>query len=78
MSQEVLQIPEKRTEAKGKGERGRYSHLSVEFQRTARRVKEALLSEQFNEIEENIRMGKTGELFRKIKDTTGHFMQSGT
>ena len=78
MSEEALQIPEKRREVKGKGERGRYSHLSAEFQRTARSIKEAFLSEQLNKIEENIRMEKTRELLRKIRDTTGHFMQRWT
>ena len=78
MPEEALQIPEKRREAKGKGERGRYSHLSAEFQRTARSIKEAFLSEQFNKIDENIRMEKTRELLRKIRDTTGHFMQRWT
>ena len=63
----------KRREAKSKGEKERYSHLNAEFQRIARRDKKAFLSDQCKEIEENNRMGKTGDLFKKIRDTTGTF-----
>ena len=73
LSEEALQIPEKRRKAKGKGEKERYTHLNAEFQRIARRDKKALLSDQCKEIEENNRMGKTRDLFKKIKDTTGTF-----
>ena len=72
MSEEALQIAVKRREAKGKGERERYSHLNAEFQRIARRDKKAFLSDQCKEIEEN-RMGKTRVLFKKIRDTKGTF-----
>ena len=68
LSEEVLQIAEKRREAKGKGEKERYSHLNAEFQRTAMRDKKALLSDQCKEIEENNRMGKTKDLFKKIRE----------
>ena len=68
---EALQIAEKRREAKGKGEKERYTHLNVEFQRIARRDKKAFLSDQCKEIEENNRMGKAGYLFKKIRDTEG-------
>ena len=68
MSEEALQIAVKRREAKGKGERERYTHLNAEFQRMARRDKKAFLSNQCKEIEEN-RMGKTRDLFKKIRDT---------
>ena len=61
----------KRREAKGKGENGRYTHLNAEFQRIARRDKKAFLSDQFKEIEENDVMGKTRDLFKKIRDTKG-------
>ena len=71
LSKEALQIAEKREE-KGKGERERYIHLNAEFQRIARRDKKAL-SEQCKEIEENNRMGKTRDLFNKIRDTKGTF-----
>ena len=71
MSEETLQIAEKRREAKGKGEKERYTHLNAEFQRIARRDKKALLSDQCKEIEENNRMGKTRDLFKKIRDTKG-------
>ena len=67
MSEEALQIAEKRREVKGKGEKERYSHLNAEFQRTARRDKKASLSDQCKEIEENNRMGKTRDLFKKIR-----------
>ena len=72
LSEEALQIPEKRREAKGKGEKERYTYLNAEFQRT-RRDKKAFLSDQCKEIEENNRMGKTGDLFKKIRDTKGTF-----
>ena len=70
---EVLQITEKRREAKGKGEKERYSHLNAEFQRMARRDKKAFLSEQHKEIEENNRIGRTRGLFKKIRDAKGTF-----
>ena len=69
MSQEALQIAEKRREVKGKGERERYAQLNAEFQRIARGDKKALLNDQCKEIEENNRMGKTRDLFKKISDT---------
>ena len=73
MSEEVLQIAEKRREAKGKGEKERYTHLNAEFQRIARRDKIAFLSDQCKEIEDNNRMGKAKDLFKKIRDTKGIF-----
>ena len=73
LSEEALQITVKRREVKGKGEKERYTHLNVESQRTARRDKKALLSDQCKEIEENNRMGKTRDLFKKIRDTKGTF-----
>ena len=73
LSEEVLQIAEKRREAKGKGEKERYTHFNAEFQRIARRDKKAFLSYQCKEIEENNRMGKTRDLFKKIRDTKGIF-----
>ena len=75
LSEEALQIAEKRREAKGKGVKERYTHLNAEFQRLARRDKNIFLSYQCKEIEENIRMGKTRDLFKKIRDTREHFMQ---
>ena len=72
LSEEALQIVEKR-EAKGKAEKERYTHLNAEFQRIARRDKKAFLSDQYKEIEENNRMGKTRDLFKTIRDTTGTF-----
>ena len=72
-SEEALQIAEKRTEAKGKGQKERYTHLNAEFQRIARRDKKAFLSDQCREIEDNNRMGKTRDLFKKIRDTKGTF-----
>ena len=72
MSEEALQIAEKR-EAKGKGEKERYTHLNAEFQIIARRDKKAFLSYQCKEIDENNRMGKTRDLFKKIRDTKGTF-----
>ena len=73
LSEGALQIAVKRREAKGGGEKERYSHLNAEFQRTARRHKEAFLSDQCKEIEENSRIGKTRGLFKKIGDTKGTF-----
>ena len=73
LSEEALQIAEKRREAKGKGEKESYTHLNAEFQRIARRDKKAFLSDQCKEIEENNRMGKTRDLFKKIRDTKGTF-----
>ena len=73
MSEEALQKAEKRREVKDKGEKERYSHLNAEFQRTAMRDKKAFLSGQCKEIEENNRMGKTRDLFKKIRDTKGTF-----
>ena len=73
LSEEALQIAEKRREAKSKGEKERYKHLNAEFQRIARRDKKAFLSDQCKEIEENNRMGKTRDLFKKIRDTKGTF-----
>ena len=73
MSEEALQIAEERREVKGKGERERYTQLNAEFQRTARRKKKALFSEQCKEIEENNRMGKIRDLFNKIRDSKGTF-----
>ena len=73
MSDKALQIAEKRREAKGKGEKERYTHLNAEFQRIARRDKKAFLSDQCKETEENNRMGKTRDLFKKIRDTKGIF-----
>ena len=70
---EALQIAEKRREAKGKGEKERYIHLNAEFQRTARRDKKAFLSDQCKEIEENNRMEKTRDLFKKIRGTKRTF-----
>ena len=73
LPEEALQIAEKRRDAKGKGEKERYTHLNAEFQRIARRDKKAFLSEQCKEIKENNRIGKTGGLFKKIRDTKGTF-----
>ena len=73
LSEEALQIAVKRREAKSKGEKERYKHLNAEFQRIARRDKKAFLSDQCKEIEENNRMGKTRDLFRKLRDTKGTF-----
>ena len=73
MSEEALQIAEKRREVKGKEEKERYTHLNAEFQRIARRDKKAFLSDQGKEIEENSRMGKTRDLFKKMRDTKGTF-----
>ena len=71
LSEEALQIAVKRREAKGKGKKERYTHLNAEFQRIARRDKKAFLSDQCKETEENNRMGKTRDLFKKIRDTKG-------
>ena len=73
LSEEALQIAVKRREVKSKGEKKRYTHLDAEFQRIARRDKKTLLSDQCKEIEENNRMGKTRDLFKKIKHTKGTF-----
>ena len=73
LSKEALQIAEKRRKVKGKGEKEKYTHMNAEFQRKARRDKKAFLSDQCNEIEENNRMGKTRDLFKKIRDTKGTF-----
>ena len=73
MSEEALRIAEKRREAKGKGEKERNTHLNTEFQRIARRDKKIFLSDHCKEREENNRMGKIRDLFRKIRDTKGMF-----
>ena len=73
LSEEALQIAMKRREMKSKGEKERYTHLNTEFQRIARRDKKAFLSDQYKIIEENNRMGKTRDLFKKIRDTKGIF-----
>jgi len=73
LSEEAFQIAVKRRDVKGKGEKERYIHLNAEFQRITRRKKKAFLSDQCKEIEENNRMGKTRDLFKKIRDTKGTF-----
>ena len=73
LSEEALQTAMKRRETKSKGEKERYTHLNEEFQRIARRDKKAFFSDQCKEIEENNRMGKTRDLFKKIRDTKGMF-----
>ena len=73
MSEEALQIAEKRRELKGKGGKERYKHLNAEFQRIARSDKKAFLSDQCKQIEENNGMGKTGDFFKEIRDTEGTF-----
>ena len=73
LSEEALQIPEKRREAKGNRDRERYTQLNAEFQGITNRYKKAFLSEQYHKIEENNRMGKTRDLFKKIGDTKGTF-----
>ena len=73
LSEEALEIAVKRREAKSKGKKEKYTHLNAEFQRIARRDKKAFLSDQRKEIEENNRMGKTRDLFKKIRDTKGTF-----
>ena len=75
LSEEALQIAVKRRETKSKGEKERYSHLNAEFQRLARRDKKAFLSDQCKEIEENSRMGKTRDFFKKLEIPREHFMQ---
>ena len=76
LSGEALQIPVKRREAKSKGEKERYKHLTAEFQRIARRDKKAFFSNQCKEMEENNRIGKTRDLFKKIRDTKGTFHEN--
>ena len=73
MSEEALQIAVKRKEVKSKGEKERFTHLNAEFQKVTRRENKAFLSDQCKEIEENNRMGKTRDLFKKIRDTKGQF-----
>ena len=73
MSEDILQIAEKRREAKGKGERGRYTQLNAEFQRTASRDKKSFLNEQYKETEENNKRRKTRDLFKKKRDCKGTF-----
>ena len=73
LSEEALQITEERREVKGKRKKERYTHLNAELQRIARRDKKAFFSDQCKEIEENNRMGKTRDLFKKIRDTKGTF-----
>ena len=75
LPEEALQIAEKRRELKGKGEKERYTYLNADFQRIARRDKEAFLSDPCKEIEENNRMGTPRDLFKKIRDTREYFMQ---
>ena len=75
LSEEAIQIAMERREAKSKGEKERYTHLNAEFQRIARRYKKAFLSDQCKEIEENNRMGKTRDLFKKIEIPREHFMK---
>ena len=72
-SEETLQIAEKIREVEGKGEKEKYTHLNAEFQRITRRDKKAFLSDQCKELEENNRIGKTRDLFKKIRDTKGTF-----
>ena len=75
LSEEALQIAEKRREVKGKGEKERYTHLNAEYQRITRRDKKAFLCDQCKEIEENNRMGKTRDVFKKIRIPREYFMQ---
>ena len=75
LSEEVLHVTEKRREVKDKGEKERYIHLNAQFQRMARRDKKAFFNEQSKEVEENNRMGKTGDLLKKTGGIKGHFMQ---
>ena len=77
LPEEALKIAEKRREAKGKGEKERYTHLNVELQRIPRRGKKAFLHDQCKEIEGNNKMGKTRDLFKKIRDTKGTFHANG-
>ena len=74
LSEETLQIAEKRRKTKGKGENKRYTHVNVEFQRIAKRYKKVFLHDQCKEMEENNRMGKTRDLFKNIRDTKGIFL----
>ena len=74
MSEEALQITDKGREAKGKGEKEIHTHLNAKFQRIARRDKKAFLRDKCKEIEENNRMGKLGDLFKKVRDTKGRFL----
>ena len=76
MSEKTLQIAEKRREVKGKGEKEKYTHLNVAFQRIIKREKKAFLRDQCKETEENNRVGMTRDLFKKIRDTMEHFMQT--
>ena len=78
MFEEALQIAVKRREAKSKGEKEKYTHLNAEFQRIARRDKKTFFNDQCKEIEVNNRIGKTRDLFKKIRDTKEHFMQRWT
>ena len=78
MSEEALQIAVKRGEVKGKGEKERYTHLNAEFQRIARRDKRVFLSDQYKQIEENNRMGKTRDVFKKIRDFMQRWAQQRT
>ena len=78
LSEEALQIAEKRREVKGKGEKERFTHLNAEFQRIARRDKKAFFSDQCKEIEENNTMRKSRDLFKKIRDTKGTFHERWT
>ena len=78
LSEEVVQIAEKIREPEGKGDKERYTHVNAEFQRTTRRDKKAFLSDQCKEIEENNRMGKTRDLFKKVRDTKGTFHAKST
>ena len=75
MSEEALQIAEKRKDAKDKEEKERYTHLNAEYQSITRRDKKAFLQDQCKEIEENNRMGKTRDFFKKIRDAKEHFVQ---
>ena len=75
LSEEALQVAEKRRKVKGKGERERYTQMNAEFPRIARRDNKTFLTEQSKEIEESNRMGKTRDLFKKIRDTKEYFMQ---
>ena len=75
LSEEALQIAEKRREAKGKGEKEKYTHLNADFQRIARSDKKAFLRDQCKETEENNRIGKTRDLFKNIRDTKGTVLQ---
>ena len=78
MSEEALQIAEKRREAKSKGKKERYTHLNAEFQRIARRDKRVFLSDQYKQIKENNRMGKTKDIFKKIRDFMQRWAQQRT